>query len=113
MTMMVVLLTVFWLMFGILLMADLHPAAPASANLRWLMAGLAVLTSLALTTLLLLLPRWRPAYFCLVTLLVLLSLLSITDEVGLFDWLSFGASLLPVVLLIKDARFYKSRVAAS
>lgn len=98
---------VFWFGYGVLM--GLGGIAPMSANLsaRWVMGGLALVSAAALAGVAYLLSkRIKLVYFGSVVLLALIAVLSITDQVGWLDLFSLLASLVPLVLLIKDGRWY-------
>ncbi len=96
-----------WSGFTILVTAGAHTALPESRAIQWIMAALAFVSACALVVLMVLLrKRVRIAYFLTLGLLALLAVLTITDEVGLVDWIYLVIVVAPLLLLIKDRSWY-------
>ncbi|MGB7539695.1 MAG: hypothetical protein WBM17_14230 [Anaerolineales bacterium] len=103
----ILLNAIVWLFFAILIALDLHPALPDSAAVRWIMGILAIGCACLLLALVVLLGRRiRMAYFLTLGLLALLVILTITDEVGLADWIYLLLVAAPILLLVKDRSWY-------
>jgi len=80
---------------------------------RWVMVILALGVSVVLAGLALLLRRrHRAAYFACTSLLGIITVLSITDQVGLPDLISFAISLAALVLMLKDRAWYLQKERA-
>ncbi len=80
------------------------------APFRWVMFGMALVCSALLAgSTFLLQKRNRIAFFFTTILLTVVAVLSITDEVGLADILTFVSSLAALVLLFKDRAWYLSK----
>ena len=96
-----------WLGFTILVAWNLHPALPDSPAIRWIMGILAFGCACTLVALAVLLAkRFRLAYYPTAGLLALLVVLTLTDEVGLADWIYLILAATPLLLLIKDRSWY-------
>jgi hypothetical protein len=96
-----------WLALGALYAANLHPAVPGVAIIRWTLAILACLASCALIVLVMLLRGRHPmAYFSALGLLTLISPLTIMDEVGTADLIVIALHVIPLALLLKERRWY-------
>jgi hypothetical protein len=92
-----------WIGFGIAAGAGWIPGLPEGA-VRWQMAVLAVVFGAAMLFLYLLSRRKTWAIYLLMGLLALISLLSLTDQVGLLDWVVYAINLAALVLLILEIR---------
>jgi hypothetical protein len=88
-----------WIGFGIAGGLDLIPGLP-EGPIRWQMAAMAVAAGGAILVLFLISKKHEWAFFLLLGLLALISLLSLTDQVGLLDWIAFAINLGTLVLLI-------------
>ncbi len=96
-----------WLVFAVLVATGIHPALPESRALQWVMVVLALLATGVLIGLWFFLRRRsRPAYYLTVASLFVLLMLTIADDVGLSDLLVLVAIVVPLVLLLKDRRWY-------
>lgn len=74
---------------------------------KWLLAGLALGTAVCLGGLVYYLARRRRIAFYTATILLgIILVLSITDQVGLWDILTMLSVLAALVLLIKDRKWY-------
>ena len=98
-----------WLAFGLLWLLDTAGRTPVQAATAWvvglLMLGnvLAMLVSaIGLGT------RRRLFYFLAVGVLAINLALTLTDQVGLFDWITFALDLALLVLLVVTRRLYSS-----
>ena len=75
---------------------------------RWIMAFLAISAALYLVgASYYLLQKRRLAYFAVLACLFLIALLALFDELGLVDWIVFFITLAPIVMLIKDRKWYR------
>lgn len=98
---------VFWLIFSFLAASGSLPDPLASGTGRWMMAMLAFGVAVLLGSLVLYIHRRRrTAYYGSLIILALIAILSITDEVGLFDWISLITSLGALALLIYSGSWY-------
>jgi len=99
--------SIVWLVFGLIIAMNLHPSIPEGASLRWAMAGLAFLASGALLALYFLLRRrTRLAYLPALSLLGIIMVLSVLDEFGAADLIVLILHLVPLLLLLKERRWY-------
>jgi lysylphosphatidylglycerol synthetase-like protein (DUF2156 family) len=106
----IVLNSLIWLAFGVIIAADAHPALPDLPLYKGIMAFL----SLAMAGILLVLfifiwKRSRVAYFIVLALYVVTSLLIFFDDVGLTDLTVLAINIVPIVLLVKDRSWYLQR----
>ena len=88
-----------WILFGITAGMGLIPGLPEGL-IRWAMSGLAITAGGTLLLLYAISNKYKWAFYLLLGLLALISLLSITDQVGLFDWIAFAVNLAALVLLV-------------
>lgn len=103
----ILVIAIFWFGFSIIVATGLHPALPDSQLYQWIMAGLAFLTSAFLfLQFFLLKAKNKFAYYLTIAFLIFLAILTIMDDLGLIDVLVLIVTLLPVILLIKDRKWY-------
>ena len=94
-------------MFSVIVVSGLHPALPDSEIYRWVMAGLSFLSSVFLFILFFLLrSRNKIAFFLTVGFLLFIALLTIMDDLGIIDFVVLLITVLPIVLLIKDRKWF-------
>ncbi len=97
----------FWLGFSLIVATGLHPAIPDSQLYQWILAGLSFLTAAFLFLLFLLLKaKNKMAYFLTISFLTFIAILTILDDLGVIDFLVLIITLLPVILLLKDRKWY-------
>ena len=98
-----------WLVLGVLLALNAHPAFPDDPLVRGWMAALSFAAGCAvLLVLTFLARRRRPAYFAALGVLTAASLAIFLDDVGLVDLVVLAVFLTPLILLIKDRAWYLS-----
>ncbi len=103
----ILLNAVVWLGFAFLAVLGVIPGLPEIPGLRWLMAGLALACSIVLgLTAFLLQRRVRLGLVLGLLLLTIIAVLSLSDQLGWLDILSFLVCLVPLVLLVKDREWY-------
>lgn len=103
----ILVIAFFWLGFSIIVTAGLHPALPDSQLYQWIMAGLSFLTAVFLFfQYFLLRARIKVAFYLTITFLTFLAILTILDDVGVVDLLVILVTILPVVLLLIDRKWY-------
>lgn len=97
----------FWLMYAFLMGFG---AIPIPGTFRWIMFGMALVCSVLLAgSIFFLHKRNRIAFFFTTILLTVVAVLSITDETGPADILTFVSSLAALVLLFKDRAWYLNK----
>jgi hypothetical protein len=92
-----------WIVYGITAGLGLIPGLPAG-ELRWEMAGLIIATGAIIFILYAISSKHVWAFYLLLGLLALISLLSLTDQVGLLDWIAYAINLAALVLLVLEHR---------
>lgn len=96
-----------WVLFGVIVVARLHPALPDLPIIRWGIGLTAVLAGALLAVLDILVFRRNPvAYWALVVGLIILALANLLDQFGWIDLLIMALTLIPVALLIRDRKWY-------
>ncbi len=103
----IILNALIWLALGIVIGVNAHPALPVSTELKWIMAILSVVIAGILVCLFIFLHRGsRIAFYLMVVLLGFVAFLTIFDDVGLSDIFVLVLNLIPIILLIKDRKWY-------
>ncbi len=103
----ILVISIFSFGFSVIVASGFHPALPDSQLYQWIMAGLAFLTAVfLLIQLFLLKAKIKLAYFFIIAFLIFLAILTIMDDLGVIDFLVLLVTLLPVILLIKDRKWY-------
>ncbi len=96
-----------WLVFGVIIAVDLHPALPDDPFIKGTMAILSLAASGTLLGLYLALRKTsRIAFFLTLGVFISISLLTFADQFGLADLVVLALNLVPVFLLIKDRAWY-------
>ena len=104
----VLLCATIWLAFAFVVAAGLHPALPDSVVYRCIMAVLAIMTSVFLLIMFFLLRKKNKiSYFLTIIFLIFLTILTIADDLGLIDFIVLSITITPIILLIKDRKWYK------
>lgn len=105
---------IFWLGFAVMAAFGKIPGYEGTGIEKWLLAGLAWATALCLALLAFFLGRRnRFAYISGVVLLGGILILSLTDQVGLWDILAMATILAALVLLLKDRKWYLGEQAGN
>ncbi len=109
-TLFVGLNALIWAAFGVAALGGVFSPAQIPPALRWVMALMALAAAglLGLTALLLA-RRSRLAWFAALAMLAGVAVLSLADEIGLLDLVSLALSAIPIVLLIKERRWFLPR----
>jgi hypothetical protein len=98
---------VFWLGFAIVAVVGGIPGFDGGNTEKWMLAGLALGTAVCLAALVYFLARRkRIAFYAATISLAIILVLSITDQVGLWDLLTMLSILAVLVLLFKDRKWY-------
>ncbi len=96
-----------WLVFAVIVAAQLHPAMPDNAVIRWGMGLGSLLTAGVLVTLAALLHRRiASAFWPTLALLLAIALLTFADQFGLADLVVVSVTLAPVTLLVRKRNWY-------
>ena len=96
-----------WLVFGLMVALGLHPYFNSTGLFRWIMAFCSITAALMLFGLgLLLHKRFKPAWYLGVILLSVMTLANLFDDIGWIDLLVMVGALMPLILLIKDRKWY-------
>ena len=98
---------VVWLAFGILWLVDTAGRTPVQATTAWITGilmlgnvGAMLLSGIGLGT------RRRLFFLFALVVLVVNLVLTLTDQVGLFDWITLGIDLVLLALLVATLRLY-------
>ena len=105
---------IFWLGFAVIAALGGIPGYDGAGIEKRLLVGLALGTSLCLALLAFFL--WRRNRFAYISGVVLLGgilVLSLTDQLGVWDILAMASLLAALVLLLKDRKWYLGRQAES
>ena len=101
---------IFWLGFAVIAALGGIPGYDGSGIEKWLLVGLALGTALCLALLAFFL--WRRNRFAYISGVVLLGgilVLSLTDQLGVWDILAMASVLTALILMIRDRNWYLSR----
>jgi accessory gene regulator protein AgrB len=103
----ILLMAAVWLIFALTAAFGGISAFTVSESLRWVMAAPALGCSIALViTAIFLKKRNRLAFYFGLVMLMMVAVLSITDQIGWLDIFSLLISLVPLVLMLKDRKWY-------
>lgn len=96
-----------WLILGIIIAFDLHPALPDSPTMKTGMAIISILIFIVLGGLTFFLYKHnRMAYYLSLGFFIFTSILTIFDDFGITDLVVLLLGIIPIVLLIKDRKWY-------
>ncbi len=96
-----------WLVLGIIIAVNAHPALPGTPEIRWTFAGLSLIMALIILVLFIFLfRRKRMAYYFTLALFVFTALLTIFDDVGWSDLVILALNIIPILLLIIDRAWH-------
>lgn len=96
-----------WLVLGITIAVNAHPAIPDVPLMKGIMAFLSLaIAGILLGLFIFVLKHGRIAYYLTLAFFVVASLLTIFDDVGLSDIVVLIINIVPIVLLIKDRAWY-------
>jgi lysylphosphatidylglycerol synthetase-like protein (DUF2156 family) len=103
----ILLNTLIWLILGIIIAVNAHPALPVPPLMKGIMATMSILMALVLLGLWIFLFRGnRIAYYLILAFFLLTATLTILDDVGVADLVVLTLNIIPVVLLILDRKWY-------
>lgn len=101
------LIALLWASFSIYVALDGHPSYSHMGLFKWIMAGLTFFAALVVLVLWFLLrKRGKPAWYLAVMVLAATTLAGLFDDIGWIDVLVMLGSAIPLVLLIKDRKWY-------
>ncbi len=103
----ILFIAVIWLGFGGLVASGAHPAMPDEPTVRLILTAGSLITSVALFILWSMLSQHNPmGYYMSLVLFAVITLVTFLDDVGWVDFLFVGLSLVVLILLIKDRKWY-------
>jgi len=103
----ILLIALLWASFSIYVALDGHPSYSHKGLFKWIMAGLTFFAALVLLVLWFLLrKRVKPAWYFTVIMLTATTLAGLFDDIGWIDVLVMLGSAIPLVLLLKDRKWY-------
>jgi hypothetical protein len=103
----VLLNAMIWLLFSIIVATGMHPALPDSEFYKWFLAISAFLSAVLLLLLFFLLKnKSKISFFLTAAFLILIALLTMMDDWGWIDFLVLVVTLIPVVILFKDRKWF-------
>jgi len=96
-----------WLVLGVIIAFDVHPALPDIPVMKGIMAGLSLAIACILLVLFIYLYKSnKTAYYLMLAFFAVSSILTILDDVGLSDLVVLLINIIPIVLLLKDRVWY-------
>jgi hypothetical protein len=104
----IVLNALIWLVLGIIIAVNAHPALPVPLELKAILAVLSIFMAGILTGLFVFLLKGnRVAYYLIIAFFFVVSILTIFDDVGVSDIIVLVLNILPIIILIKDRNWYR------
>lgn len=99
-----------WLVFGVIMAANAHPALQVSPLIKEIMAIISFATAGLLIGSFIFVSRHnRMAYYIVLALLAATFLANFFDNIGLVDLVVIIINIIPIILLIKDRAWYLQR----
>ncbi|MGE5124084.1 MAG: hypothetical protein ACM3H7_06165 [Acidobacteriaceae bacterium] len=103
----ILLNVLIWLILGIIIAADVHPALPDLPAVKSTLAALSIaLAGILLFLLVMLYLHKRVAFFLTLVFFACTVVLTFFDEVGISDIIVLSINIIPIILLIKDRAWY-------
>ncbi|PKO05030.1 MAG: hypothetical protein CVU41_14055 [Chloroflexi bacterium HGW-Chloroflexi-3] len=103
----VLLNTIIWLAFSIIVATGIHPALPDSELYKWFLAISAFISAAFLLLLYFLLKkRTKIAFFLAITFLFFIAVLTVIDDLGWIGFIVLYITLFPMILLIKNRKWF-------
>lgn len=103
----ILLNAIIWLGFSMIVATGMHPALPDSGLYKWFLAISAFVSAAFLLLLnFLLKTRTKITFFLTIAFLILIALLTIIDDLGWIDFVVLVVTLIPVVILIKERKWF-------
>lgn len=98
---------VIWLILGIIIALDIHPAPAESPAMKTGMAIISIIISALLLVFTFFLYRHnRMVYYYSLAFFIFTSILTVFDDFGVADLAFLIISIVPIILLLKDRRWY-------
>jgi len=98
---------IVWLGYSLYMAIGPDPSFAKLGTLRWIIAGTTFVPGLVCVVLWFLLrKRWKPAWYLAVIALALMTIAGFFDQIGWVDVLVMLGSVVPLVLLIIDRKWY-------
>jgi hypothetical protein len=105
----ILLNALIWLVFGVIIAANAHPALPVLPVVKGVMAFLAfAITAVLLVLFFFLRKQDRVAWYLIIALFVAISILTIFDDFGWIDLVVFIINIAPVILLFMGKAWFLS-----
>ena len=99
-----------WLVFGVIIAANAHPALHVPPLIKGLMAFGSITIACMIIGLFIFISRHnRMAYYIVLALLAATFLVNFFDNIGLVDLVVIIINIIPIILLIKDRAWYLQR----
>ena len=96
-----------WLVLGIIIAVNAHPALPDVPIMKGILAALSLAMAGILLVLFILIYRHnRTAFYLTLAFFGVTALLTVFDEVGVSDLVVLVINIIPIILLIKDRSWY-------
>jgi lysylphosphatidylglycerol synthetase-like protein (DUF2156 family) len=103
----ILLNALIWLILGIIIAVNAHPAIPDTPGIRWTFASLSIALSVIILILFFFLYRKnRLAYYLMLALFASTAVLTIFDDVGWSDLVVLALNIVPIVLLVIDRAWH-------
>jgi hypothetical protein len=110
----ILIVSIIWLVFAIIVISGNHPSLPDSGLYKWILAILSFLSGAFLLVLFILLRKQNKfAFYLTIAFLFLIVMLTIMDDLGVIDFIVITITLLPIILLIKNRKWYLQKPIAS
>lgn len=103
----ILFLAVIWLTFSLSVVLGMHPSYSSMGTRKWIIAGLTFLAAAILLVLMCMLCLHnKPAWYFSIVMLSAMTLAGFFDDIGWVDVIVILTSAIPLVLLIKDRKWY-------
>ena len=99
--------SLLWLVFGVIIVADLHPSLPLPSGLNTVLGALSIgIAAFLAGAALFIMKHNRVAYYLLLIIFAMVSILTIFDDFGLPDLFFLLLNIIPIYFLIKNRQWY-------
>jgi lysylphosphatidylglycerol synthetase-like protein (DUF2156 family) len=103
----ILLNALIWLILGIIIAVNAHPAIPDTPGIQWTFAGLSIALGVIILILFFFLYRRNQmAYYLMLALFASTAVLTIFDDVGWSDLVVLALNIVPIVLLVIDRAWH-------